>query len=42
MLAIEVYFIDSWDNELFTITIDDVPGITTTKGKGNWVFVNGN
>jgi len=42
MFAVEVYFIDTWDNENFSITIDDVPGVTTTKGKGDWAFNMGN
>jgi hypothetical protein len=41
-IAIEVWFIDSWDNEDFTISVDQVPGITTTKGKGEWAVRLGN
>jgi len=36
MFGIEIWLIDSWDNEKFTITVDQVPGITTTKSKGTW------
>jgi hypothetical protein len=42
IFAVEVWFIDSWDNEDFTITVDQVPGVTTTKGKGEWPINLGN
>lgn len=42
IFSVEVWFLDSWDNEDFTIAVDQVASLTTTKGKGEWRVNIGN